>query len=148
MRGPLLLADGGKEIQVLPLTRKFNLQGDSRNSHIKYFLRTKTTFSTFSNDPWFLLQDYVTEKLFEALQHNLLPVVLGKYALKSLPRIPKAYPFPILLVSNFISYYLFYIYCDIFFQGGTDYSGLLPAGSYINMREYPDLRQLGPAGQR
>jgi len=24
------------------------------------------------------LQDYVTEKLFEALNHNLLPVVLGK----------------------------------------------------------------------
>jgi hypothetical protein len=33
----------------------------------------------FSDDPWFLLQDYVTEKLFEAMQHNLLPVVLGKY---------------------------------------------------------------------
>jgi hypothetical protein len=35
--------------------------------------------STFSDYPWFLFQDYVTEKLFEALQHNLLPVVLGKY---------------------------------------------------------------------
>jgi hypothetical protein len=34
------------------------------------------------------------------------------------------------------------------FIGGADYSGLLPAGSYINMREYPNLRQLGPAGQR
>jgi hypothetical protein len=56
------------------------------------------------------------------MKHNLLPVVLGK------------------LVRRFeILQFFFYVHV----AGGADYSQLLPAQSYINMRDYPNLRQLG-----
>lgn len=65
---------------------------DMAGHHYKFYLSLENS----------VCKDYVTEKLFEALNHNLLPIVLG----------------------------------------GADYRRLLPAHSYINMRDYPDLRQL------
>ena len=69
-----------------------------------------------------MCQDYVTEKFFENLNKNIVPIVMGKIV----------YEFSSILSSSIVYFIL----------GDANYKTLAPFGSYIDINDYENPSQL------